>query len=276
VVHRLENTDDLLNHGGRQVQDITPGHHRRPVPRAQPETAPMCDSCAFPASSSRRTFLKAGAGLALAGGLALPRPALAQPAASLSGEEALKRLMDGNARYVANAPDQRDFSARRAALSRSQHPFASIVSCADSRVAPELAFDQGAGDLFVVRVAGNFVNQDGLASLEFGAAVLRSQLILVLGHTSCGAIAAAIDVVRNNTQLPGHLPQLIDAIKPAVHAADAGKPADMLAATIAANVRLNVEKLKTSTPVLAGLVAEKKLTVAGGVYDLATGKVTLL
>src|SRR5690606_18425451 len=109
----------------------------------------------------RRSFLAAGAGLALVAGIAgfvSPGPALA--AGAVTGDEALKRLVAGNARYVANKPRHRDVSAGRAARARSQHPFASIVSCADSRVAPELAFDQGAGDLFVVRVAGNFVNED--------------------------------------------------------------------------------------------------------------------
>jgi carbonic anhydrase len=240
-----------------------------------------CDLHASPAAPrpSRRGLFAAGAGLALAAGWtsgsAFAQGAAARPA-PVDADEALQRLVEGNARYVANAPRERDFSARRAALTRSQHPFASIVSCADSRIAPELAFDQSAGDLFVVRVAGNFVNSDGLASLEFGAAVLRSQLILVLGHSQCGAVAAAIDVARNGTQLPGHLPQLIDSITPAVAVAEKEKPADMLAATIEANVRLSVEKLKTSTPVLAGLVAEKKLKVVGGVYDLTTGKVTLV
>lgn len=206
--------------------------------------------------------------------------ASARPASAGSnaptGDEALKRLMAGNARYVANKPQHRDFSAGRAARARSQHPFASIISCADSRIAPELAFDQSAGDLFVVRVAGNFVNEDGLASLEFGAAVLKSPLILVLGHTRCGAVAATIDAVKNGTQLPGHLPALVDAIRPAVMAAQKAGAADMLEAATEANVRLNVERLKTTAPILAQQVAEKKLTVVGGVYDLATGKVRLV
>lgn len=241
----------------------------------------MCERCApnAPLSSfSRRSALRLGAGLAVSVGLA--GPAWAQGAAtvpkSIGGTEALDRLMAGNARYAANKPNQRDFSAGRAARTRSQHPFASIVSCADSRLAPELAFDQGAGDLFVVRVAGNFVNEDGLASLEFGAAVLQSPLILVLGHSRCGAIASTIDVVKNGTQLPGHLPSLINAIRPAVlDAQKAGAP-DLLEAAIEANVRLNVERLKSAAPILAERVAQKTLTVVGGVYDLATGKVKLI
>lgn len=242
----------------------------------------MCELCASRPSSfapSRRAFLRGGAGLALAGGLAghaLPAQAQYATAPAISGEETLKRLTAGNARYAANKPNQRDFSAGRAARARSQHPFASIVSCADSRLAPELAFDQGPGDLFVVRVAGNFVNEDGLASLEFGAAVLQSPLILVLGHTNCGAISSTIDVVKNGTQLPGHLPSLINAIKPAVLEAQKAGAANMLDAATEANVRLNVERLKTATPILSQRVAEKKLLVVGGIYELATGKVKLL
>jgi carbonic anhydrase len=230
---------------------------------------------------SRRSFFQVGAGLALTGGTAgSVLPVSAQTASAVAdtptGEEALKRLMAGNARYAANKPRHRDFSAGRAARARSQHPFASIVSCADSRLAPELAFDQGAGDLFVVRVAGNFVNEDGLASLEFGAAVLHSPLILVLGHTSCGAVASTIDVVKNGTQLPGHLPSLINAIKPAVLDAQKTGAANLLEAATEANVRLNVERLKSAAPILAQRVAEKKLTVVGGIYELATGKVKLI
>lgn len=240
----------------------------------------MCEHCASAIQRTglpRRSFLAAGAGLALVAGTAgfvSPGPALA--AGAVTGDEALKRLVAGNARYVANKPRHRDVSAGRAARARSQHPFASIVSCADSRVAPELAFDQGAGDLFVVRVAGNFVNEDGLASLEFGAAVLQSPLILVLGHTSCGAIAATIDVVKNGTQLPGHLPSLVNAIRPAVEEAQKAGAANLLEAATEANVRLTVARLKSSTPILAQRVAEKKLTIVGGVYELATGKVKLV
>lgn len=240
----------------------------------------MCERCASNAptfSPSRRSLLAAGAGFALAGGLA---PALAQGVATtptpLGPDEALKRLMEGNARYAANSPNERDFSAGRAARARSQHPFASIVSCADSRLAPELAFDQSAGDLFVVRVAGNFVNEDGLASLEFGAAVLQSPLIMVLGHTSCGAISSTIDVIKNGTQLPGHLPSLINAIRPAVLEAQKAGASNMLEAATEANVRLNVERLKTAAPILAERVAQKKLAVVGGIYELATGKVRLI
>jgi carbonic anhydrase len=198
------------------------------------------------------------------------------PQNAISGEAALKRIMDGNARYMANMPEQKDFSAGRAARAQSQHPIAAILSCADSRVAPEFAFDQGPGDLFVVRVAGNFVNDDGLASLEFGTQFLGAPLIMVLGHTSCGAIAAAIRVVNEGLQLPGHLPEMINAIKPAVEEAKKENPGDLLAAATVANVRLNVERLKKANPILSSRAAENKLLVVGGVYNLATGKIDLV
>ncbi|MCB1500011.1 MAG: carbonic anhydrase [Bauldia sp.] len=237
----------------------------------------MCRNCEVP-SLSRRSILTGAAVLAAAAALPvsslMTSPAAAQDA--VPPADALKMLEEGNARYVANTAINRDFSVGRAERAKSQSPFASIVSCADSRIAPELVFDQGPGDLFVVRVAGNFVNEDGLASLEFGSAVLGSQLIMVLGHTACGAIRATIDVVENGTELPGHLPALADAIKPAVEAAKAAKAEDLMAAATIENVRLNVAYLKTAAPILSDLVSQGKLDVVGGVYDLATGKVGLV
>jgi carbonic anhydrase len=121
----------------------------------------------------------------------------------MSCQEALRSLVTGNARYVANAPRVRDFSAGRAARVEIQAPFAAILSCADSRVAPELVFDGDPGDLFVVRLAGNVVNPDVLASLEYTVALLRTPLIVVLGHSGCGAVDAAIKVAKHGAELPG-------------------------------------------------------------------------
>jgi carbonic anhydrase len=143
--------------------------------------------------------------------------------APVTPDEALQRLIDGNARYVANAPINTDHSVGRSNRALGQQPFAAIVSCADSRVAPELIFDQGPGELFVVRVAGNFINEEGLASLEYGAAVLGIKTIVVLGHTSCGAVDATIKSVQDDTLPPGHLPSLVNAIRPAVEQAIAGQ-----------------------------------------------------
>jgi carbonic anhydrase len=190
--------------------------------------------------------------------------------------EALDRLMEGNARYAANQPVERDFSYGRAARAASQYPIVAVLSCADSRVAPELLFDQSPGDVFVVRLAGNFLNDDGFASLEYAVKFLGAPLVMVLGHTNCGAIDAAIKVVKERIELPGHLPELIKSIEPAVIAAHARHPSDMLAAATEENVRINVMRLIDDAPILTEAVKAKKLAVAGGIYDLATGKVNLI
>jgi carbonic anhydrase len=198
------------------------------------------------------------------------------PPATITGDEALHRLMLGNARYRANHLDVRDFAAGRAARVTTHRPVASILSCADARVGPEFLFNQGPGDLFVVRVAGNILEDEGLASLEYAAQFLSSPLVFVLGHSNCGAVDAAIKVVQDNAVLPGHLPGLIDHVKPAVLAAQATHPANLLSASIAENVRRTVQAVTTAQPVVAPLVGSGKVKVAGGVYDIATGAVTLV
>ncbi|CAB3693591.1 carbonic anhydrase [Achromobacter piechaudii] len=241
----------------------------------------MCD-CAKCLSASalvtpRRRLLLGAATLAAFGATGwLPTANAEVPSNDIGGEEALKRLMAGNARYAANKPNMRDFSAGRAALVKTQKPIAAILSCSDSRVAPELAFDQNPGDVFLVRVAGNFVNDDGLASFEYAAKFLNVPLILVLGHNNCGAVDATVKVLKEQAELPGHLPELVNAIKPAVERASKGEPKNLLAAAIAENVRLAVQRLQTAQPILRGMVEQKKLMVAGGVYDLASGKVKLV
>ncbi len=235
----------------------------------------MCQQCVAN-GLSRRSLIRGGAA-ALAVAATVPLYSLAAQAADAdpgNPDEAIQRLMDGNARYVANAPINTDFSHDRAERARGQAPFAAIVSCADSRVAPEVIFDQGPGDLFVVRVAGNFINEDGLASLEYGSLVLGIKTIVVLGHTACGAVSATIDAVKNGTELPGHLPSLINAIKPAVEAAMAAKPDDLLAAATAENAKLNAEYAATATPILSEAQKAGKLKTTSGVYDIATGAVT--
>ncbi len=198
------------------------------------------------------------------------------PPAAITGEAALHRLMEGNARYRANHADARDFAAGRAARVTAHRPIASILSCSDARVGPEFVFGQGPGDLFVVRVAGNILQDEGLASLEYAAQFLGSPLIFVLGHSNCGAVEAAIKAVEDNATLPGHLPGLIDQVKPAVLAAQATRPANLLNAAIAENVRLTAQAVVTAQPVVAALVAAGKVKVAGGVYDIATGGVGLV
>lgn len=241
----------------------------------------MCKQCksSLPVLSRRNVMTGAAALLAAS---SLPLAARAEekasppPANAISPDEALDRLMQGNARYVANTPNERDFSAGRAARAEGQAPIASIVSCSDSRVVPDLIFDQNPGDLFVVRLAGNIVNEDAYASLEYAVKVLGAPLILVVGHTNCGAVAAAIKVVKERAELPGHLPDLIKAIEPAVIAAHGKHPSDLLAVAIEENVRLGKERLKADSEIIASAVEAKTVGIAGGVYDIATGKVTLL
>jgi carbonic anhydrase len=239
----------------------------------------MCTHCRNPLHLSRRGLI-AGGFAALAAG-AVPRGAFAQaalaaPPNAIAPDEALRRIMDGNARYVAGSLATHNYAAGRAALAAAQYPIASVLSCADSRVAPELAFDQNPGNLFVVRVAGNFVNGDGLASLEYGARFLGVPLIMVLGHSNCGAVSAGIKVVKENLELPGHLPALVGAIRPAVEAAMKRSPADLLQEATAENVRLNVRRLAEANPILSDLVRQEKVKVVGAVYDIGSGKVSLV
>src|SRR5258705_1251169 len=162
----------------------------------------MCDVCGdvrHEPQVSRREFLGPGAPAALIPwsiGAAVaadpPAPGAAPPPNAIAPADAMKRLVEGNARYTANALNERDFSSGRAARVQGQYPIAQILSCSDSRVSPELLFDQAPGDLFVMRVAGNIVNTDLLASLEYGAQFLGAPLIMVLGHSGCAAVDAAI------------------------------------------------------------------------------------
>jgi carbonic anhydrase len=243
----------------------------------------MCDLCGdreHQPNFSRRQFLAGGLALAAMSGTALaadpPKPGAAPPPNAIAPGDALKRLMEGNARYAGNALNERDFSASRAARAQAQYPIAGILSCADSRVSPELLFDQAPGELFVVRVAGNIVTTDLLASLEYGVQFLGTPLILVLGHSGCGAVDAAIKVVKTKAVLPGHLPDLVTAIKPAALAAAKVAPNDTLNYAIADNVRRQVARLKAAAPVVQKAYKDHKIDIAGGVYDIATGKVTLV
>lgn len=242
----------------------------------------MCKLCGSAHHRLTRRSLMAGAGAAFAAAaLTSPRSWAAEPPAegapnAISPDVALQRLMEGNARYAANSPNERDFSAGRAARAGAQFPIAAILSCSDSRVVPDLVFDQSPGDLFVVRLAGNFLDDDGFASLEYAVKFLGAPLVMILGHTNCGAIDAAIKVVKERIELPGHLPELIKSIEPAVIAAHARHPSDLLAAATEENVRLNMKRLVDNEPIMTEPLAEKKLAIAGGVYDIATGKVNLL
>jgi carbonic anhydrase len=218
----------------------------------------------------------------------------------ISPAEAISRLKEGNARFTAGNPqhphesrDERAYIAknshenagaislgvtaeqaakRRAELIKSQHPYAIILSCSDSRVPPELVFDEGLGDLFGIRVAGNVLNDEGLGSIEYGVDVLGASLIVVLGHQSCGAVDAAMKTVAAKGKAPGHIQSLVTAITPVVKS----MPKADLDTMIKANVKHVVDALRSSKPILKVKIDSGEVQVIGGYYTLDTGAVTFL
>lgn len=190
----------------------------------------------------------------------------------VTATSAVAELIAGNAHHVAHRYQHPHETAnRQRQLVSGQNPHAEILSCADSRVPPELIFDQGLGDLFIVRVAGNVVSDIELGSLEYGADHLHIPLLVVLGHQHCGAVTAAVEGGRAE----GHIGALINLLRPAVEKTR-GLPGDPVENAVKANVEIVVKQLRTSTPVLAELVSQGKLRVVGALYSLDTGIVTWL
>jgi carbonic anhydrase len=221
----------------------------------------------------RREFLKLAAfGLAGMTTTALPglgqaqREAIQRPE---TPERALSLLSEGNQRFVAQKliSFQEDLNILKAHSEEHQEPFAAVLSCADSRVPVELAFDQSIGHVFVVRVAGNIATPDTIASLEYGAAVLGTKAILVLGHTNCGAVKATIA----GKAVPGQISNLYQYIHPAL----AGSKGDLTTAS-RQNARLQASVLSETSPVLADLIKQKKLAIRAAMYDVGSGKVTMI
>jgi carbonic anhydrase len=191
-------------------------------------------------------------------------------------DAALAILMEGNRRYVASLPEHPDQSAEhRVEVAQAQRPFAAILGCADSRVPAEIVFDQGIGDLFVVRIAGNVVDDAVLGSLEFAVMELRVPLVLVLGHGRCGAVKAAIDIAAGSGEPLGRLTVLVEAIQPAIERVK-GRLGDLLDNAVRANVRLVADHLRAAEPILAPSVRAEQVKIVGARYDLDTGEVELL
>ena len=233
---------------------------------------------------SRRDFFPlATLGLSLA--TPAGRLAFAQAAASaktggqVDADEALRQLLDGNKRFISGqttAPRRNPESFT--SLAAGQYPEAIIVSCADSRVAPEILFDVGIGDIFVIRVAGNVVRNSGVVvrgSIEYAVAELKVPLIMVLGHSACGAVKAAKQHIDAKDSLPGAIDGLVELIKPAV-TQSASEPGDNLENAIRKNVKIGVNKMKQSEPILAPQSKDGKLNIGGAVYDLSTGAVKMV
>jgi carbonic anhydrase len=192
--------------------------------------------------------------------------------AALTGDQALKELLMGNDRYVNSQQiHPRQTGERRSEVAGGQQPFAIVLTCADSRLSPELIFDQGLGDLFVIRVAGNIIDDAILGSIEYAAEHLHSPLLVVLGHSSCGAVGATVA----GGELAGHLPSLARAIGPAVDRVR-NQGGDLLDNAVRANAKMVAEQLQSSQPVLANLAGAGRLKVVAAYYDLTSGKVTIL
>lgn len=198
------------------------------------------------------------------------------PKTTLSADQALARLKEGNEAFVkGGACVPTGGPARVAELARGQAPFAVIVACSDSRTPPEHIFGGGLGEIFIIRVAGNTVDDVALGSIEYGVAVLGAPLVLVLGHSACGAVKAAVDMVENATDLPGSINAVVEPILPAVlRAKKAG--GDVVTASIRENVALTLLHAEQSSTILAEGRKSGRVRMEGGVYDLATGKVELL
>lgn len=208
--------------------------------------------------------------------LALGPPALtrAEAPSTVNADDALKLLLAGNQRFIAGtlkSVTPNEVAQRRAQLVQGQQPFAIVLCCSDSRVGPEIVFDQELGNLFVVRTAGEVLDAAGLGSIEYAVAHLHSPLLLVLGHEHCGAVAAAVADAKE----PGHIANIVNAIRPAV-ARTKGEPGDPLQNAIRANVQDIASRLRRTSPVLAEAVSAGRLKVIGAVCSLKTGKVELV
>jgi carbonic anhydrase len=234
----------------------------------------MEDDTRVQSDVNRRTFLQtalsgAAVGAAMQAGVELASPATLQAQTNLTPDAAMQELLAGNQRFAANqlTSIEHDLAILKEHTVDKQEPFAAVLACADSRVPVELIFDQTIGHIFVTRVAGNFVTPEIVASLEYAVAVLGIKALLVIGHSSCGAVKAAM----KSDAVPGQISALYQHIQPAVQQSGGD-----LNKAIEANARIQTELLRTSSTVIRDAVKAGKLKVAAGVYSLSTGKVSLL
>jgi len=200
----------------------------------------------------------------------------AETQAQITPAVAVQMLKEGNARFMNGTPVNRDLHAQVKQTATGQYPFAAVVSCIDSRIPTEIIFDQGIGDIFNARVAGNFVNEDILGSLEFACKLAGSKVIVVMGHTSCGAVKGACDQAKL-----GNLTQMLDKIMPAVEAVKTAPEADRSSGNLAfvnevaqKNVEMTIEEIKEKSPVLFEMYKKNEIDIIGAMYDVKTGKVT--
>ena len=235
----------------------------------------MCEVCDQRMFGRRDVLGLAGMGLvAAATGLFSEEAKASGTTTTLTADQALEKLKAGNARYVANPQlCVADLTNNRSTVAKGQAPWASFVSCADSRVPPELLFGGvGLGELFVSRNAGNMVDTATMGTLEYGAEHLGVPLIVVLGHERCGAVAAAVEVFKTGAKLPGSIGPMVKPIVPAVKAISK-KEGDMVDNAVRENARMTAEKIKTQSPIIAHLIKAGKVKVVAARYDLDDGKV---
>jgi len=233
----------------------------------------MCHDCDQRAAARRGFLSLAAAGVLTALVPAVGRAA-AGPATTLTADQALTRLKEGNDRYV-RQPQLclAALSQGRASVAQHQAPWATLVSCADSRVPPELLFGGvGMGELFVARNAGNTVDTATMGTIEYGSGALGVPLIVVLGHERCGAVAAACEIAEKDTQFPGSIGTMARVIVPAAQATR-GQPGNWVENTVRESARRTAAKIATESPVISGLVRLGKVKVVAGRYDLDDGKV---
>ena len=245
---------------------------------------PAADPSSPPPTMSRRAFGRqlglSTAGLALAGCAAPDSSADSAPAqdaasqAAVTPDGALMLLADGNARFVAATPVRRDYSDQIRATAAGQYPVAVVLGCIDSRVPVETVFDQGIGDIFTARIAGDIVNTELLGSMEFACQLAGAKLVVVLGHTSCGAVKGAISSARL-----GNLTQLVQKIEPAVEATEAERDvdnADYVDGVAEENVRMVIAEIRRESSVLATMEEAGEIRIVGGMYDVSTGEVNFI
>ena len=224
---------------------------------------------------TRDEFLFSGIGVAATVVMQPSTVAAATASPRMTGAEALLALRAGYRRYKAGQSIHTDYREQRAQTASEQHPFAILLTCSDSRVPPEILFDQGIGDLFVIRVAGNVADSVGLGSIEYGVATFACPLVVVLGHTNCGAVKAAVDALEHHERAPGAIESIVQQIIPAANSARNEK-GDLYVNATKANAIGVAAGLRATEPIIAPAVREKRLTIAAGLYSLKTGSVTIL
>lgn len=198
--------------------------------------------------------------------------------AAVTPDLALQLLKDGNQRFLSNSTINRSFDKQIELTSSGQYPFAAVVSCIDSRIPTEIVFDQGIGDIFNARIAGNFVNQDILGSLEFACKLAGSKLIVILGHTSCGAVKGACDHAElgNLTAMLDNIKPALDEVKTAEGVDRSSKNIDFVNEVAVQNVHLTIARLKKDSPILNEMIEKGEVKIVGAMYNVASGKVSFL